>query len=100
MEDAALEAGAPLADLLPPGFQLGASLATSGDDLEGEDDEEHVTDRGGVPFMHSMTMQDEVSLEDTVAAEEKMAFIARLTVALLVFIVFWMVHIFSIPFLP
>ena len=94
MEDAALEAGAPLADLLPPGLQL-ASLAATGDDLECEDDEEHISDRGGVPFMSSMTMQDEATLEDTLAAEDKIAFVARLTVSLLVFIVFWMVPIFK-----
>ena len=93
MEDAALEAGAPLADLLPPGLQL-APLATTGDDMEGDDDDDTISDRGGVPFMQSMTMQDEVTLEDTVVAEEKIAFFARLTVALLVFIVFWMVDIF------
>ena len=92
MEDAALEAGAPLAGLLPPGLQL-TSLATIDDDIEVEDDEESITDRGGVPLMNSMTVQDEAILEDTVAAEEKIAFVARLTVALLVFIVFWMVDV-------
>ncbi|KAF8804602.1 voltage-gated potassium channel [Phlegmacium glaucopus] len=89
MEEAALEAGAPLADLLPPRLQS-ASLAAISDDLEGDDDEVPISDRGGVPLMQSMTMQDEASLEDTLAAEEKVAFFARLTVALLVFIVFWM----------
>jgi len=38
-----------------------------------------------------MTIQDEANLEDTVATEERIAFVSRLTVALLVFIVFWMV---------
>ena len=89
MEEAALEAGAPLADLLPPGLHL----AIAADDMEGDDDEEHITDRGEVPFMHSMTIQDEAILKDTIAAQEKTAFVARLTVALLVFIVFWMVRI-------
>ena len=93
MVEAALEAGAPLADLLPPGLQLAGS-----DDMEGEDEDEIISDRGGVSFMHSMTIQDEANLESTVAAEEKIAFFARLTVALLVFIVFWMVH-FSQSFL-
>ena len=88
MEEAALEAGAPLADLLPRGLQLAGS-----DDMEGEDEDETITDRGGVPFMPSLTMQDEENLQTTVAAEEKIAFIARLTVALLVFIVFWMARI-------
>ena len=88
MEDAALEAGAPLADLLPRGLQLAGS-----DEGEGEEEDEVINDRGGVSFMHSMTIQDEANLENTVAAEEKFAFIARLTVALLVFIVFWVVHI-------
>jgi hypothetical protein len=88
MEEAALEAGAPLADLLPPGLNLGSS-----DDMEDEDDEENITDRGGVPFMQSMTMQDEASLEATMVAEERIAFVVRLTVALLVFVVFWMVNI-------
>jgi hypothetical protein len=88
MEDAALEAGAPLADLLPPGLHLAGS-----DDTEAEDEDEGISDRGGVPFMHSMTIQDEANLENTVAAEERIAFVARLTVAFLVFIVFWMVHI-------
>lgn len=92
MEDAALEAGAPLVDLLPPGLHL-ASQTVTGDDLEGEDDDEPISDRGGVPFVQSLTMQDEASLEDTLVAEEKFAFVARLTVALLAFIVFWMVHI-------
>jgi Ion channel len=90
MEEAALEAGAPLADLLPPGLHM--SLAA--DDMEGDDDEEeHITDRSEVSFIHSMTIQDEASLKDTIAAQEKIAVVARLTVALLVFIVFWMVHI-------
>ena len=93
MEGAASEAGAPLADLLPPGLQLAGS-----DDMEGGDEDETISDRGGVPFAHSLTIQDEANLENTVAAEEKIAFVARLTVALLVFIVFWMVHI-SQPFL-
>ena len=88
MEEAALEAGAPLADLLPRGLQLAGS-----DDIEGEDEDEIISDRGGVPFMQSMTMQDEANLQSTVAAEERIAFVARLTVALLVFVVFWMVNI-------
>ena len=92
MQEAALEAGAPLADLLPPGLNL-ASFAPAADDMEGEDDEEPITDRAGVPFMHSMTMQDEATLQDTLVAEENIAFFARLTVTLLGFIVFWMVHI-------
>ena len=88
MEEAALEAGAPLADLLPPGLQLAGS-----DDMEGEDEDEIISDQGGTAFMHSLTIQDEANLENTMAAEEKIAFVARLTVALLVFMVFWMVHI-------
>ena len=88
MEEAALEAGAPLADLLPPGLQL-----TGNDDMDGEDEDDIISDRGGVPFMHSMTVQDEANLENTMAAGEKIAFVARLSVALLVFIVFWMVPI-------
>ena len=82
MEEAALEAGAPLADLLPHGLQLASS-----DDMEGEDEDEIISDPDGVP------LQDEANLEDTVAAEEKIIFVARLMVALLVFIVIWMVHI-------
>ena len=89
MEDAALEAGAPLADLLPPGLQLAGN-----DDMEGEDEDDTIS--GGVPFMHSMTIQDEANLENTIAAGEKIAFVARLTVALLVFIVFWMVAIYQL----
>ena len=90
MEEAALEAGAPLADLLPPGLQPAGS-----DDIlvQGEDEDEMISDRGGVTFMQSLTMQDEANLESTVAAEERIAFFARLTVALLVFVVFWMVHV-------
>jgi len=100
MEDAALEAGAPLADLLPPRLQM-ASLAATGDDMEGEDDEEPISDPGGVPLMHSMTMQDEASLEDAMVAEEKIASSARLIVAFLIFIMFWMVltYISFAPFL-
>jgi hypothetical protein len=41
--------------------------------------------------MQSMTMQDEASLQDTLVAQENIAFFARLTVALLIFIMFWMV---------
>jgi len=81
MEEAALEAGAPLADLLPPGLQH----------IEGEDEDETIRDQDGMSFMHSMTIQDEANLENTVAAEERIAFVARLSVALLVFVVFWMV---------
>jgi len=95
MEDAALEAGAPLADLLPPRLQM-ASLAATGDDMEGEDDEEAISDPRGVPFMHSMTMQNEASLEGSLVAEGKIAFFARLTVAFLIFIMFWMVLTYSI----
>ena len=96
MEDAALEAGAPLADLLPPGLQL----TSLDDDIEVKDDEESITDRGGVPVsMNSITVQDEAILEDTVVAEDKIAFVTRLTVALLVFIVFWMVNVFRFSLL-
>ena len=91
MEEAALEAGAPLADLLPPGLHL-PFLAATDDDIDGEDEEDPISDRGGIPFIHSMTMQDEANLEDTMVAEEKIAFATRLTLAFLVFIVFWMVH--------
>ena len=90
MEDAALEAGAPLADLLPRGLHLAGS-----DDIEGEDEDEIINDQEGLAFMHSMTIQDEANLENTVAAEERIAFVARLTVALLVFIAFWMVYVFQ-----
>jgi hypothetical protein len=89
MEEAALEAGAPLADLLPPGLHL-ESLEATDDDVDEEDEEEPISNRGGIPFTHSMTMRDEASLEDTLVAEEKIAFITRLTVAFLVFVVFWM----------
>jgi hypothetical protein len=40
--------------------------------------------------MHALSIQDERNLQSTVAAEERIAFFARLTVAFLVFIVFWM----------
>ena len=94
MEEAALEAGAPLSDLVPPGLHL-VPVAT--DDMvhvEGEDEHEGTADQGGVGLMHSLTIEDEAHLESTVAAEERIAFIARLSVALLLFVVFWMVYIF------
>jgi len=59
--------------------------------MEGEDEDDGITDQGGIVFTHALTIQDEANLESTVAAEERIAFIARLTVALLVFILFWMV---------
>ena len=85
MEEAALEAGAPLTYLLPPGLHPSIH--------HGEDEDETISDQSGEAFMHSLTIQDEANLENTMAAEEKIAFVARLTVALLVFMVFWMVHI-------
>ena len=85
MEEAALEAGAPLTYLLPPGLHLSIH--------HGDDEDETISDQSGEAFLHSLTIQDEANLENTVAAEERIAFVARLSVALLVFIVFWMVYV-------
>ena len=137
LEAAALEAGAPLADLLPSRLEPSANDAgnmdiqpqpplthmrmggmisllgqfaiafahseanvdneavTNNDD--GEDfiqGEKPVRERLGVPFTRTVTTQDEEPFLQTLEAEEKFAFIVRLSIACLLFIVFWAVRTF------
>ena len=57
----------------------------------------------GVPFTRTFTMQDEESFQEILQAEERFAFFARLSIACLLFIVFWMVctlpHVFFLGLL-
>ena len=136
LEAAALEAGAPLADLLPSGHEtsengtgnvdtqpqprlthmrIGGMVSllgqfavafahshidtdtksvTNPDDTKGFVDEKPIREKLGVPFTRTLTMPDEELFLETVKAEEKVAFIARLSIAWLLFIVFWMVCMF------
>ncbi|KAF8156864.1 hypothetical protein B0H34DRAFT_475992 [Crassisporium funariophilum] len=148
LEAAALEAGAPLMDLLPRGLLLSGhpitgddaprgrlpvpevgnhppplthmrmggmiflmgrfafahthgqraaeQLVVTGPTDDGEGEESTYNGEGlagpshGVPFTHSFTMQDDESFAESLEDEERIAFIARLSVAWLLFIVFWM----------
>jgi hypothetical protein len=132
LEAAALEAGAPLGDLLPSRLEtpendpenadiqpqpplthmrIGGMISLLGqfavafahshvdadtnhydnEDTEDTIDEKPFRERLGVPFTRTLTMQDEDSFLETLQAEERSAFIARLSIAWLLFIIFWMV---------
>ena len=138
LEAAALEAGAPLADILPSRFetpvdsenvdiqpqpllthmQIGGMVSLLGqfavsfvhshvndedtldqssqttinrDDAEDSIDDRTVREKLGVPFTRTLTNQDEESFLETLKSEERSAFIARLTLAWLLFIIFWVV---------
>ena len=126
LEAAALEAGAPLADLLasrletqendtgngdiqpqPPltHMRIGGMVSLLGQfavafthshidtDTKTITNPDNTEERGRleVPFTRTLTMQDEDSFLETLKAEEKNAFIARLLIAWLLFIIFWMV---------
>jgi len=144
LEAAAMEAGAPLASILPPNFilsdednaaggwhssepvgggggtggsplthvRLGRMLALLGnfalaighgehvdhihneEDDTGEDDtidQEDGDSYHGVPLTYTMSMDPDV-FDATVEAEEETAFYARLSVAFLLFFLFWLVR--------
>ena len=136
LEAAALEAGAPLADILPSRFetpvddagnmdiqpqpllthmQIGGMVSLLGqfavsfvhshvdddtqssqttlnrDDAEDSIDDRTVREKLGVPFTRTLTNQDEESFLETLKSEERSAFIARLTLAWLLFFIFWVV---------
>ena len=130
LEAAALEAGAPLADILPSRLgddtgnvdiqpqpllthmQMGgmisligqfavsfvhshvdedAQTATNHDDIEKSVDEKPVREKLGIPFTRTLTMQDEESFLEALKSEERSAFIARLSLAWLLFFIFWLV---------
>ena len=135
LEAAALEAGAPLADILPSRLetpvdnagngdsqpqpqpllthmQIGGivsllgqfavafthshvnedtRIATNLDDTETSVDDKPVREKLGVPFTRTLTIQDEESFLETLKSEERSAFIARLSLAWLLFIIFWVV---------
>ena len=138
LEGAALEAGAPLADILPSKLetpddagnmdtqpqpllthmQIGGmvsligqfavsfthshvnddtqtSSSTTNHDNENSVDERPVRERLGVPFTRTLTIQDEELFLETIKSEERSAFIARLSLAWLLFIIFWVVCTFS-----
>ena len=138
LEAAALEAGAPLADILPSRLetpvddagnqpqpllthmQIGGMVsllgqfavsfvhshvnddtqtATSHDDTYVSLDERPVREKLGVPFTRTLTFQDEDSFLETLKSEERTAFIARLSLAWLLFIIFWVVRTSSAYFL-
>jgi potassium channel subfamily K, other eukaryote len=136
LEAAALEAGAPLADLLPSRLEtpendagdvdiqpqpllthmrIGGMVSllgqfavtfahnqvdadtqtlTNPDNTEYSMDKMSFRERFGVPFTRTLTTQDEESFLETLKAEEKLAFIARLSIACLIFLIFWMVRTF------
>ena len=140
LEAAALEAGAPLADLLPSRLdtlpndaehvdvqsqpiiqpqpllthmRIGGMVSLLGqfaiafthgyanadtENGKNKDDVDHeesthegkaTRERLGVPFTRTLTMQDEDSFLEALEAEEKIASIARLSIACFLFIVFW-----------
>ena len=135
LEAAALEAGAPLADILPSRFdtpvddtenvdiqpppllthmQIGGMVSllgqfaishthsqvfedtqtatsTNHDDTEESIDERTVREKLEVPFTRTLTIPDEESFLETLKSEERSAFIVRLSLAWLLFIIFWMV---------
>ena len=143
LEGAALEAGAPLADILPSSsgletpvddsgnvdvqpqpllthMRIGGmvsllgqfavsfvhshvsddiQIATNHDDTEETVDERPVRERLEVPFTRTLTIQDEETFLETLKSEERTAFIARLTLAWLLFIIFWVVCTSSACFL-
>ena len=134
LEAAALEAGAPLADILPSRLetpiddaegnvdvqpqpllthmQIGGMVSllgqfavafthshvnditqttTNQDDTQDSLDDRPGRERLGVPFTRTLTVQDEESFLEVLKAEERSAFIVRLSIAWLLFIVFWVV---------
>ncbi|KAF8804604.1 voltage-gated potassium channel [Phlegmacium glaucopus] len=132
LEAAALEAGAPLEDLLPTRLEtpakdgekvdiqpqpllthmrIGGMVSLLGQfaiafthsrmdvdietvtnhDEDSIQQEQPVRERLGVPFTRTLTMQDDESFLKELEAEERIAFIARLSIACLIFIVFWAV---------
>lgn len=144
LEAAALEAGAPLADILPSKvetpvddagnvdiqpqpllthMQIGGMVsllgqfavsfvhshvnedtqssqtATNHNNTEDSIDDRPVREKLGVPFTRTLTIQDEVSFLETLKSEERSAFITRLTLAWLLFIIFWVVCTSSACFL-
>ena len=140
LEAAALEAGAPLADILPSRvetleddagnvenqpqpllthMQIGGIVSllgqfavafahshvnedttpTSTNHTEDSIDERPVREKLGVPFTRTLTIQDEESFLETLKSEERSAFIARLSLAWLLFIIFWAVCVSSTCFL-
>ena len=137
LEGAALEAGAPLADILPSRLEtpvgdagnasqpqpllthmrIGGMVSFLGqfavsfvhnnvnEDTETatnhEDsiDERPARERLEVPFTRTLTFLDEESFLETLKSEERNAFIARLSLAWLLFIIFWVVCTSSACFL-
>ena len=140
LEGAALEAGAPLADILPSRLETpvddpgnvdvqpqpllthmriggmvsllgqfavsfvhsrvsdGTQTAVNQDDTEDSVDERPVRERLEVPFTRTLTIQDEETFLETLESEERTAFIARLSLAWLLFIIFWVVRTSSACF--
>ena len=60
---------------------------TNQDDTEDSIDDRPVRERLGVPFKRTLVIQDEESFLETLKAEERSAFIIRLSIAWLLFII-------------
>ena len=77
-----------------------SQAATDQDVTEDFIDEKPVRGRLEVPFTRTLTNQDEESLLKTLESEERIAFLARLSLAWLLFIIFWVVCTSSACFCP
>jgi potassium channel subfamily K len=73
--------------------------ATNHDDNEVSIDERPVQERLGVPFTRTLTIQDEESFLEAIKSEERSAFVVRMSLAWLLFFIFWVVCTSSASFL-
>ena len=72
-------------------MNVDTQTTTNQDDTEDSIDDRPVRERLGVPFKRTIVIQDEESFLKTLKAEERSAFIVRLSIAWSLSIIFWVV---------